>query len=63
MLLKDSLCYFQPKIVVLLSCKQMRDEEINFLILEEMEAESNIIFGLTGLQPFLISVKMTINSF
>lgn len=52
MLLKDRLCYFQPKIVVLLPCKQMRDEEINFLILEEMEAESNIIFGLTGLQPF-----------
>lgn len=32
MLSNDSSCYFQPKIVTLLSCKQMRDEEINFLI-------------------------------
>lgn len=51
-LLKDSLCYFRPKIVMLLSCKQMTSEEINFLILEEMEADSNIIFGLLGLQAF-----------
>lgn len=51
-LLKDSSCYFQPKIVMLLSCKQMTSEEINFLILEEMEADSNIIFGLLGLQAF-----------
>lgn len=43
---------FSTEIAVLLSCEEMKYEETNFFIEEEIEAENGIIFGLMGLQPF-----------